>query len=208
MASHRLSSIVSHLQPAASDADASQSISRQANAGAATASPNITSASTPSTDTWTINPALKPLPSHLTLRSLQLNDYHKQFIQVLSQLTKAPDVSLEVFTRQFNLQRQCPNTYHTVVIEDTQKQLIIGTATLLVEYKYIRGGSVIGHIEDVVVNSSYRGLQLGQHIVCAMIARGKSLGCYKIILDCETHNIPFYEKLNFKVNANHMALYL
>jgi hypothetical protein len=32
-------------------------------------------------------------------------------------------------------------------------------------------------------------------------------GCYKIILDCETRNIPFYEKLHFSVNQNHMALY-
>ncbi len=45
---------------------------------------------------------------------------------------------------------------------DTEKQKIVATATLLVELKYIRECGKAGHIEDVVVDSSYRGMRLGQ----------------------------------------------
>ena len=44
---------------------------------------------------------------------------------------------------------------------DEEKGRIIAAGTLLLEHKFIRGCGTAGHIEDVVVDSSYRGLRLG-----------------------------------------------
>lgn len=53
---------------------------------------------------------------------------------------------------------------------DLDKGAIIATATLFVELKFIRGCSKCGHIEDVVVDSTYRGLRLGLRVIEALMA--------------------------------------
>jgi glucosamine-phosphate N-acetyltransferase len=136
---------------------------------------------------------------------------------------------------------------------DTSKSRIIGTASLIVERKFLRRlGKVCvqhhvssaprldtyamahintlsdpsaqcGHIEDVVVDNSYRGQRLGQRyarahqqqhsfllpdlphhltltcdtghrLINALCDAAQELGCYKVILDCSEANVPFYEK--------------
>lgn len=53
------------------------------------------------------------------------------------------------------------NTY-VIVIEDVLKSQIIAAGTLLVELKFLRGGGLVGHIEDIVTDKNYRGKKLGQ----------------------------------------------
>jgi glucosamine-phosphate N-acetyltransferase len=88
-------------------------------------------------------------------------------------------------------------TYYVRVIEDTQTNRIVAAATLLVELKFLRNCGKCGHIEDVVVNSQVRGQNLGKMIIEDLMRIGNELGCYKIILDCNEKNIPFYEKCGF-----------
>lgn len=52
--------------------------------------------------------------------------------------------------------------YYVTVIEDTRKNVIIGAATLVTELKIIHGCGIRGRLEDVVVNNTYRGKQLGK----------------------------------------------
>lgn len=152
---------------------------------------------------------LKPLPSHYIIRTLQLDDYHKNIFLLMAQLTVAPNVSYQQFQHTYNIRHNCTHhTYNTVVIEDTARSHIIACATLLIEYKYIRECGIIGHIEDVCVDKNYRGNDLGLYVTYALINRAKQLSCYKVILDCEPHNMKFYERCGFKENAKHMALYL
>jgi glucosamine-phosphate N-acetyltransferase len=52
--------------------------------------------------------------------------------------------------------------YYVTVIEDTRSNKIIGAATLVIERKFIHGCGIRGRLEDVVVNDTYRGKQLGK----------------------------------------------
>ena len=91
---------------------------------------------------------------------------------------------------------------------DLDKQRVIAAATLFVERKFIRGCSRCGHIEDVVVDSTYRGLRLGKRVIEALVAAARELGCYKVILDCSEANVPFYEKCGLTRKEVQMVAYL
>lgn len=93
--------------------------------------------------------------------------------------------------------KQCKDTYFVKVIEDTDKNVIVGSATLLIEQKFIRSCGLCGHIEDVVVDSQQRGNNLGKLLIDALKELAIQKKCYKIILDCNEQNVPFYEKCGF-----------
>lgn len=136
---------------------------------------------------------------NLSLRLLQVDDYHKGFLQILGQLAVVGEVSFDQFKKRLEEQKKVvPQTYFTVVIEDVSKSKIIATSTLIVEMKFTHGCSRVGHIEDVVVDETYRGYKLGKRVIdeCKRIATEQ--GCYKTILDCSEKNVPFYESCGFK----------
>lgn len=60
---------------------------------------------------------------------------------------------------------------------DVDKKAIIATATLVVELKFIRGCSKCGHIEDVVVDSTYRGHRLGLRVIEALMTAAQARDC-------------------------------
>ena len=100
-------------------------------------------------------------------------------------------------------------SYYITVIEDMDKNEVIGVATLVVEKKFIRECALRGIIEEVVVSDQYRGRQLGKLIVATLIELGKRLGCYKITLNCTDQMIKFYTGLGFKAepgNANFLMI--
>ncbi|KAF6252261.1 acyl-CoA N-acyltransferase, partial [Scenedesmus sp. NREL 46B-D3] len=71
---------------------------------------------------------------------------------------------------------------------------LLGTACLIIERKFIHSCGKVGHIEDVVVDAAARGHKVGQRLIDELVCVAKQRGCYKVILDCAEHNIPFYEK--------------
>lgn len=52
--------------------------------------------------------------------------------------------------------------YYITVIEDTRTSKIIGAASLITEFKFIHECGLRARLEDVVVNNTYRGKQLGK----------------------------------------------
>jgi len=145
----------------------------------------------------------------LCLRPLCRNDFGKGFPAILSQLTVLGDVTEEQFLETFDKMAKCPNTYYINVIEDKSTETIIGSATLLIEQKFIHNCAKRARIEDVVVSDDYRGKQLGKLLLTALVILGKNLGCYKISLDCRDKMIPFYETFGFSKepeNANFMTI--
>ena len=137
------------------------------------------------------------------VRPLLKSDYYKNFLQLLSQLTQVGDVTYEEFCCQVDK----INSY-VYVIEDTNTQKICATAAIFIEKKFIHNMSSVAHIEDVVVDSTYRGAGLGKLIIDKLIRFAKFCDCYKIILNCSQKNVEFYKKCGFIEKEREMALYL
>jgi glucosamine-phosphate N-acetyltransferase len=76
-------------------------------------------------------------------------------------------------------------------------ETVIGTLSLLIEHKFIRGGGKVGHIEDVAVHRNYKGGGVGRALMERAIGHCQDVGCYKIVLDCSEENVPFYSKFDF-----------
>jgi len=83
----------------------------------------------------------------LQLKNLSLDDYSKAYLELLSQLTIVGEMSKERFEEIF-----LKNKNDIYVVEDLEKNKIIGTASLFIEQKFIHGGGKVGHLEDVVVD--------------------------------------------------------
>ena len=150
--------------------------------------------------------AIKPKPQIVLLppgfrwRLLQPSDYASNFLSVLEQLTTVGPISKSKFMQQLDLMRQS-KCQHVVVIErestDTKQSKIYATATILIEHKVGRLGQSSGHIEDVVVDSSARGLGLGLKVICILIQIATNEKCAEVVLDCSEKNVAFYEKCGF-----------
>ena len=82
--------------------------------------------------------------------------------------------------------------------------IVVGSATLLIEQKFIHNGGFVGHIEDVVVKKEFEGQGIGMKLVLSLLDIAKKRNCYKTILNCEDSLKSFYEKLGFKYNTNEM----
>ncbi|XP_041969349.1 probable glucosamine 6-phosphate N-acetyltransferase [Aricia agestis] len=152
--------------------------------------------------------AANPGESWMVVRPLQRSDFDKGFLQLLGQLTSTGNISRKQFDERFT-QMKNSGGYYVTVIEDKRNSKIIGAATLTVEQKFIHNCSLRGRLEDVVVNDTYRGKQLGKLIVVTVSLLAQELGCYKMSLDCKDKLIKFYETLGYKMepgNSNAMNM--
>ena len=128
----------------------------------------------------------------LTIRPMFATDIRRGFLKTLSAL-KPCELSEEraiwVYRRRL---RQKIQTY--VALLDGE---IVGTASLIIEPKFINDGGIVGHIEDVAVRNDTQLHGIGGQLVRHLLEVSRREGCYKVILDCADHVVPFYEKLGF-----------
>lgn len=96
----------------------------------------------------------------------------------------------------------------TVTITDENTNKVVATGTILIEHKFVHKNGLVGHIEDIAVDSNQQGKKLGLRIIEALKFIGQTTGCYKVILDCAVKNIPFYEKCGFAPKESQMAWYI
>ena len=90
----------------------------------------------------------------------------------------------------------------TLVAEENMQ--VIGTASFIIEKKFLGGYTKCCHIEDVAVKKNHQGKGVGKRLVEDILERASEQDCYKVILMCSNDNIPFYEKIGFKVQDNAM----
>lgn len=135
-------------------------------------------------------------------RKLEELDYHKNYLQLLSQLTQVGHISPEEFSNILaKIQSQI------WVFEDTAANKIVASASIFLEQKIIHGGGIVAHLEDVVVDQSYRGNQLGQKLIANIVEKARENGAYKIIADCKTELLSFYSKNGFEKRGEQIAIY-
>jgi glucosamine-phosphate N-acetyltransferase len=138
----------------------------------------------------------------ITVRPLQIEDFQNGFLESLSNLH---DPKLSPDAASLIWHNMAPNIL-VYVAEDDGK--IVGCATLLVEEKFLHGGSKAAHVEDVATHKDHQGKGIGSLLQKHLIEEAKRLGCYKILLDCKESLIPFYEKFGYKESDKHMRLNL
>nr|XP_043630999.1 glucosamine 6-phosphate N-acetyltransferase [Erigeron canadensis] len=141
------------------------------------------------------------------VRNLEIADKNKGFTELLQQLTVCDSVSDDEFQKRFEELRLYGDEHLICVIEDISSSKIVATGSVFIEKKFIRNCGKVGHIEDVVVDTSTRGMQLGKKVVGFLADHAQSMGCYKVILDCSSDNKAFYEKCGFKEKEIQMVKY-
>jgi glucosamine-phosphate N-acetyltransferase len=136
------------------------------------------------------------------LKDMDLDD-PEDFFKTLSNLRGVGNLSSEE-AKDILLKINSQDSHIFVAV--TPEGKIIGTATLLIEQKFIRNGGKAAHIEDVSVMEEFEGKGIGSAVVKKAVEYAKRSGCYKAILDSCDSNMHFYEKLGFKRVENCMRL--
>jgi glucosamine-phosphate N-acetyltransferase len=138
------------------------------------------------------NAPTSPSRPLLTVRELRPDDLDRGFLDALAALSDvdlSPAAAKSVFA-------DIPKNLLTFVAELDSR--IVGTATLLLERKFIHGGSKVGHIEDVAVHPDFQRQGVGTALVEHATKVAQQAGCYKVVLDCFDPLVPFYERMGFR----------
>ena len=139
--------------------------------------------------------------SEIKIREIEEGDLEKGFLETLDFLRNASDLDKNKAKEILKKIKQNPNHIIYVAIDNKK---IVGSTTLLIEQKFIHGGGLVGHIEDVVVRKDYEGKGIGMKLVISLLDVAKQRRCYKTILNCEDSLKQFYEKIGFKKTTNEM----
>jgi glucosamine-phosphate N-acetyltransferase len=140
------------------------------------------------------------LGDNLVLRSLKIDDFERDYLKLLEQLTVVgDDVNKEKFEDRFGKMKSCLNSYYILVVHDLKTNKIVGSTTLVNEQKFIRHASSRGRIEDVVVDDKYRGKKLGKLLLDFAVVLSKVIGCYKVSLECKDDLKKFYQQFGFQL---------
>lgn len=136
----------------------------------------------------------------------QLDEFKNQYIDLLNELTKCPDLDKDIFYHKI---KEINNNGKIIIAYtiDNNKIKIIGSGTIIIESKIIHQGRSVGHIEDIVVNSNYRGNNISQLILNRLKEVAKLYNCYKVILDCDITLTKVYEKNGFEIKGIQMSQY-
>jgi glucosamine-phosphate N-acetyltransferase len=135
----------------------------------------------------------------ILIRELEIGDFDKGFLETLDHMSKT-DLSIEEAIVVWRV--RCMAGVRTLVAEIEGR--VVGTASLILEQKYIHKGGMIGHIEDVAVHPGYNGKGVGSELVRHLTKLATDLRCYKVILSCFDDLVPFYSRLGFRKYDNGM----
>lgn len=143
------------------------------------------------------------MSASVVIRDVEPRDL-AQVLELLGHLTSAPALSQEELEEVHN--RRVRAGVRTRVAVDPATQEVLGTASLIVEPKFTRGGKSVGHVEDVVTRPDCRGLGIGRDLLRSLVQFAKESDCYKVILDCTDDTLAYYSKAGFRKCENQMRL--
>ena len=148
--------------------------------------------------------------------SEQIELIKKSYLKLLGELTETPEISTSKFI--ININSICSygciwvgvvgNINDKGIVQNIDKSFeIVGSGTIIIEQKIIRGGKSVGHIEDIVVKKSFRGKKISQNILNLLKDYAEKKNCYKVILDCVEDVVPVYKSNGFEVKGVQMVEY-
>lgn len=134
------------------------------------------------------------------LRPLASSDYARGFNEVLSCLVETPDLGEAAWLERFDAMVAANGTYFPIVIVSKSTDRIVAMGSVVVELKFFRGLTRVGHVEDIVVNTKLHSKGLGKVIVSTVMKIAEAKGCSNIILNCSDekkreldHSIEAYQ---------------
>lgn len=86
--------------------------------------------------------AAAPGEPWMEVRALRTGDYDRGYLELLSQLTEVGKVTREQWLNRFYQMKACGDYFVTVIV-DKRHNKIIGSATLVLERKFIRGCALV-----------------------------------------------------------------
>jgi glucosamine-phosphate N-acetyltransferase len=144
-----------------------------------------------------------PLDStvELTIGEMTGRDLSGGFLETLASLAPVdltPAQAGEVFRNRLRA------GIHTYVARVGARA--VGTASLLLEQKFIHGGGWAGYIEDVAVHADYQQQGIGTALVRHATEEARRRGCYKVILCCFEPLVPFYTRLGYRPHTRGLRI--
>lgn len=128
-------------------------------------------------------------------------------MELLSQLTVTGSVTDDEFDQRFKEITSYGDDHLICVIEEESSGKIAATGSVMIEKKFLRNCGKVGHVEDVVVDTEFRGKRLGKRVVEFLTDHCRGMGCYKVILDCGVEKKEFYEKCGLVNKGIQMSKY-
>ena len=136
----------------------------------------------------------------MNIRLLEKTDYNK-FIDLINQFRP---VGMKIDKEQFSLiYDEIFSNGFIFVIEDNDT--LIGTAKIHLERKFFHKLAIYAHIEDVLIDPSFRGKKLGVKLITHLVDFCEEKQYYKIKLNCDEKLVNFYERNNFSVSGVDMS---
>lgn len=139
------------------------------------------------------------------VRGIKLIDLRKGYLSTLKNLSEVGNIEDNIERAEGIFNRVNANPLHKIFVAvDKLTAEVIGSTTLLIEQKFIHNGGKAGHIEDVVTRKGFEGLGIGSALIDHALRVAKTVGCYKVVLDCSDTNVRFYQKAGFRVHETSM----
>lgn len=136
----------------------------------------------------------------MNIRLLKKED-HANFIDLIN---KFRAVGMEIDSEQFSIIYDEIFSHGFIFVIEDDKNLI-GTAKIHLERKFFHKLAIYAHLEDVLIDPSFRGKRLGVKLIKHLIDFCEEKNYYKIKLNCDDNLVKFYEKNNFVVSGNDMT---
>jgi glucosamine-phosphate N-acetyltransferase len=137
------------------------------------------------------------------IRALTVDDYDNGFETILAQKFKVA-ISKHEFKYRLAI-TQNPNSGHFVIEINSR---IVGYVKYLLETKFSPDKMYVGHIEDLFIIKEFRNNGYGRDLAYYCVEFLKSHDCYKIILNCKSDLVKFYEKLGLVKSSEMLELKL
>lgn len=135
-----------------------------------------------------------------------VDEIQEKYIPLLANLSDSPEVSEKVFLQNIlDISERGSIMIGYIGNPSSNDFEIVSTGTLFLEIKISHGGRPVGHIEDIIVHSNYRGNGLSCIIIEKLLSISKDRNCYKTILQCKPELCGIYQRSGFQQNGIEMV---